>query len=70
MSTWFGRWFGYGLGVGAGKAIFGEQGGGDSAAAPGPIRHDTEADILAAEKRYDEDGKRIEAEAARTAKRS
>lgn len=60
MSNWFGRWFGYGLGASAGKAIFGEASG-KASAAPEPIRHDTETDIRAAEKRYDEDAKRIEA---------
>ena len=36
-------------------------------ATPAPIRHDTEVDIRAAEKRYDEDAKRIEAAATEEA---
>jgi len=57
---WLTGWFGYGLGAGAAKAIFGEP------AAPqrGAIRQQTEAEILADEKRYAEDARRLDAEDA------
>jgi hypothetical protein len=64
MSSWFGRWFGYGLGAAVGKAIFGDDRG-EGRAPPPPIRQQTEAEIRAAERRYDEDEKRIEAERER-----
>jgi hypothetical protein len=58
--SWFSGWFGYGLGAGAAKEIFGE-----TKAAPGnPIRQQTEAEIRADEARYDEDAKRLDAEDA------
>ena len=63
MSSWFGRWFAYGLGKAAGKVIFGDER--DERRGPRePIRNQTEAEILADEKRFDEDAKRIEAQAA------
>jgi hypothetical protein len=56
--SWFTGWFGYGLGAGAAKAIFGE-----TKATPGsPARQQTEAQIRADEARYDEDAKRLDAE--------
>lgn len=66
MGSWFGRWFGYGLGAGAARAIFGEDRRverGDLPRAPEPIRHQTEEEILADEKRFAEDEKRIESQA-------
>jgi hypothetical protein len=58
--SWFTGWFGYGLGAGAAKAMFG-----DTKPAPGnPIRQETEAQIRADEVRYDEDAKRLDAEDA------
>ncbi len=58
--SWFTGWFGYGLGAGAAKAIFGE-----TKTAPGnPIRQQTEAEIRSDEARYDEDAKRLDAEDA------
>jgi len=57
---WFKAWFGYGLGAGVAKTIFGE----DHPPAGGPIRHQTEEEIRADERRYDEDAKRLEAEDA------
>jgi hypothetical protein len=63
MSTWFGRWFGYGLGTAAGKAIFGEERRRDDAERA-PIRAQTEEEIRADEKRYDEEAKQLEAQAA------
>ena len=59
MSTWFGRWFGYGLGAAAGEAIFGDDRRSDSRVRA-PIRAQTEEEIRADEKRYDEDEKRLE----------
>jgi hypothetical protein len=59
--SWFTGWFGYGLGAGAAKAVFGER-----KAAQDPIRHQTEAEIRADEARYDEDAKRLDAEDAAT----
>ena len=54
---WFTAWFGYGLGSGAAKAIFGEK-----RPTGGPIRNMTEAEILADEKRFNEDARRLEEE--------
>jgi hypothetical protein len=73
MSSWFGRWFAYGLGRAAGKAIFDENDGndGERRAPAEPIRQQTEEEIREAERRYDEEAKRYAAEdeAARAAKR-
>jgi hypothetical protein len=60
---WLSAWFGYGLGKGAAQAIFGED-----RPAGGPIRHQTEEEIRADERRYDEDARRLDAE-DRAAKR-
>ena len=70
MSSWFGRWFAYGLGKAAGQAIFGDDED-DRAPPPGPVRQQTEAEILEAERRYDEEAERYRAEdeAARAAKK-
>jgi hypothetical protein len=57
--SWFNAWFGYGLGRGAARAVFGEHP--DRAAQP-PIRQQTESEIVADEKRYDEDARRLAAE--------
>jgi hypothetical protein len=69
MSRWYTRWFGYGLGAGVAKALFGDaqpEGGGN---AHGPIRTQTEAEIRADEKRYAEDARRLDAEDAATKRR-
>jgi len=66
MSSWFKGAFGYGLGAAVGRAIFGD-GGDKSRKAREPIRQQTEEEIRADEKRYDEEAKRYEAE-ARTGK--
>jgi hypothetical protein len=58
--SWFTGWFGYGLGAGAAKEIFGET----KAAPEAPIRQRTEAEIRADEARYDDDAKRLAAEDA------
>jgi hypothetical protein len=75
MSSWFGRWFAYGVGKAAGKAIFGD-GDGDadaerSNALQEPIRQQTEDEIREAERRYDEEAKKYAAEddARRAAKK-
>ncbi len=61
MSSWFGRWFAYGLGKAAGRAIFDDERR-DRPAAPEPIRQQSEAEIREAERRYDEEAKRFEEE--------
>jgi hypothetical protein len=61
---WLQNWFGYGLGAGTAKAIFGERRKDDPAKAREPIRQQTEAEIRADEKRYDEDARRLDAEDA------
>jgi hypothetical protein len=58
--SWFTGWFGYGLGAGAAKAIFGET----KAASGHRIGQQTEAQIRADEARYDEDAKRLDAQDA------
>jgi hypothetical protein len=60
MSSWHGRRYGYGLGAILRRVIYGcprEEGH----AAREPIRQQTEAEIRADERRYDEDETRIEA---------
>jgi hypothetical protein len=58
MSSWFTRSIGYGIGAAVGRAIFGE----DREKNREPIRQQTEEEIRADEKRYDEEAKRYEAE--------
>jgi hypothetical protein len=62
MSNWFGRWFAYGAGAKAWTELFAEDPG-KSRAAGESLPQQTEAEIQEAEKRYDEDEKRIEAAA-------
>jgi hypothetical protein len=57
--SWFNAWFGYGLGRGAARAIFGEP---RAEEARPPIRPQTEAEIRADERRYAEDERRLDAE--------
>jgi hypothetical protein len=66
--SWFTRWFGYGLGVGTAKAIFGkdEHAGGSG---PAPIRNQSEEEIRADEKRFDEDERKLDAADAKRAGR-
>ncbi len=59
MSNWFKSWFGYGLGAEVAKAVFGGGQPGGGGEARGPIRMQTEAEIRADEKRYDEDARRL-----------
>jgi hypothetical protein len=65
--SWLGAWFGYGFGKEAARAIFGERG--PDVARP-PIRQQTEAEILADERRYDEDAKRLDEEDAAAKRRA
>ncbi|HZF50984.1 MAG TPA: hypothetical protein VE093_20130 [Polyangiaceae bacterium] len=58
MPSWFGIAVGYGIGVSVGRAIFGE----DRRKSHEPIRQQTEEEILADEKRYEEEAKQYEAE--------
>jgi len=62
MSSWFERSFGYGLGAAIGRAIWGDGGEKGREAAREPIRQQTEEEIRADEKRYDEEARRYEAE--------
>ncbi len=63
MAGWLVDWLAYGFGAGAAKAILGDRRP-KSSAADGPIRQQTEAEIRADEKRYDEDARRLDAEDA------
>lgn len=61
MSNWFKASFGYGLGAAVGRAIFG--GGDERRKAPSePIIQQTEAEIRAAEKRYDAEARQLDAD--------
>jgi len=57
MPAWLERWFGYGLGVGVGRALLGEER--DASPKP-PIVPKTEEEILADEKRFAEDERRLD----------
>lgn len=61
MSSWIATAFGYGLGVSAGRAIFAEDRPRERAPAKEPVRQQTEAEIRADEKRYEEDERRLDA---------
>ena len=61
MSSWFKNWFAYGLGAGVAKAIFGDDEREDRASAREPIRQQTEEEIRADEKRFDEEARRLDA---------
>jgi hypothetical protein len=60
----FGRWFGYGVGAALGKVVFGADGTDARERLREPIRQQTEDEIRAAERRYDEEAKYLEAELA------
>ena len=62
--SWFASWFGYGLGAATAKVLFGEGRSSRDAPARRPIKQQTEAEIVADEKRYDEDEKRLDDEDA------
>ena len=61
MSSWFTRAFGYGLGASVGRAIFGGLAEDARKSPGGPIRQQTEEEILADERRYDEEARQLEA---------
>jgi hypothetical protein len=59
--SWLEAWFGYGFAAEAARALYGE----DTPKAPrAPIRQETEAEIRADERRYDEEAKRLDDEDA------
>ena len=64
--SWLGAWFGYGFGKEAARAIFDER---RPEVARPPIRQQTEAEIRADERRYDEDAKRLDEEDAEEKRR-
>jgi len=67
VMSWFTRAFGYGLGVSVGRALFGDGRDGERRPEPRePIRQQTEAEIQAAEKRYDAEAKALEEADARS----
>jgi hypothetical protein len=59
--SWLAAWLGYGLGAGAARALFGEEG---KNAARAPIRQQTEEEIRADEERFDEEARRLDEEDA------
>jgi hypothetical protein len=63
MSSWLQRSFGYGLRAAVGRAIFGDGGDQNREKAREPIGQQTEEEIRADERRYEEEAKRYEAEA-------
>ncbi|MEO7329318.1 MAG: hypothetical protein ABI193_12110 [Minicystis sp.] len=62
MSSWFSRAFGYGLGRQVGKVLFGGLAEDKRKEPGGPIKQQTEEEIRADERRYDEEARRYEAE--------
>jgi hypothetical protein len=62
MGSYLGGWFGYGLGRSIGAALFGEKPNKSDLQPDAPIREQTEEEILADEKRYDEEAKRLDEE--------
>jgi hypothetical protein len=71
MSSWITSAFVYGLGVSVGRAIFGEDGRRERASRREPVRQQTEEEILADEKRYAEEERKLDADdaAARAARK-
>lgn len=65
---WLQAWFGYRLGAGAARALLGDDAR-RSERERWPIRQQTEEEILADEKRYAEDAKRLDAEDAAAKRR-
>lgn len=65
MTSFLTRVFWYGFGVSAGRAIFGEDDRRERPAQRGPVRQQTEEEIVADEKRYDADEKRYDADEKR-----
>jgi hypothetical protein len=60
MSTWFKAWFDYGRCAGVAKALFDDDKSEGGAPARGPIRRQTEGQIVPDEKRPDEAAKRLD----------
>ena len=60
----FSRWFGIGLGASAARAVFREDAS-PMKASDDAVREDTEATISAAEARYAEEARRLQAEESR-----
>lgn len=68
--SWFSKAFGYGLGVAAGRAIFGDDDREKRGAPREPVKPKTEAEIQADEERFDAEEKKLdEQEAAARAER-
>lgn len=61
MSSWIATAFGYGLGVSAGKAIFAEDRPKERVPGREPVRPQTEEEILADEKRYEQEERQLDA---------
>jgi hypothetical protein len=72
MSSWITTALFYGLGVSAGRALFGEDGRGKRAAGREPVRQQTEEEIQADEKRYEAEERQLDADeaVARAARKS
>jgi hypothetical protein len=64
MSSLITSAFWYGLGVSAGRAIFGDDDRRRRAVQRGPVRQQTEEEILADEKRYEEEARQLDADDA------
>jgi len=70
MPAWFTTWLRYRLGARAASTLFGEDGPDQGEAARGPVRAQTEEEIRADEKRFDEDEKRLDAADAAARKKA
>lgn len=68
MASWLKSWFGYGLGAGVAKAIFGDDPE-KQRKEPWVIKNQTEEEIRADEKRFAEEEKRLDAQDAATKRR-
>jgi len=68
MSSTAARWFGYGFGAAVAKYLFGDDEEARRKRSAEPIRHMTEEEIRADERRFAEEAKALD-EADRTAKR-
>ena len=68
MSSTTARWFGYGFGAALAKALFGDDEAAHRERWAEPIRHQTEEEIRADERRFAEEARALD-EADRAAKR-
>jgi hypothetical protein len=70
MSSWITGTLFYGLGMSAGRALFGDDRQRERAVRREPVRQQTEEEILADEKRYDAEARQLDADdaAARAAR--